>query len=79
MFCTKSFKSLGYLDDLIDSGIDDPISYYKNEVDKMNKKAKKEKEDLAIRKIDESPIKNLGYFLIKGLFNRLVLNIFLIY
>ncbi len=67
----KSFKSLGYLDDLIASGIDDPISFYKNEVDKMNKKVKKEKEDLAIKKIDESPIKNLGYFLIKGVFNKL--------
>lgn len=67
----KSFKSLGYLDDLIASGIDDPISFYKNEVAKMNKKVKKEKEDLAIKKIDESPIKNLGYFLIKGVFNKL--------
>lgn len=67
----KSFKSLGYLDDLIASGIDDPISFYKNEVDKMNKKVKKEKEDLAIKRIDESPIKNLGYFLIKGVFNKL--------
>ena len=67
----KSFKSLGYLDDLIASGIDDPISFYKCEVDKMNKKAKKEKEDLAIKKIDDSPIKNLGYFLIKGVFNKL--------
>lgn len=66
----RSFKSLGYLEDLIASGIDDPISYYKNEVDKMNQKVKKEKEELAIRKIDESPIKNLGYFLIKGLFHR---------
>ena len=37
----------------------------------MNKKAKIEKEELAIRKIDESPVKNLGYFLIKGIFNRL--------
>lgn len=67
----KSFKSLGYLDDLIASGIDDPISFYKSEVDKMNKKAKKEKEDLAIKKIDDSPIKNLGYFLVKGVFNKL--------
>lgn len=67
----KSFKSLGYLDDLIASGIDDPISFYKNEVIKMNKKLKKEKEDLAIKKIDESPIKNLGYFLVKGVFNKL--------
>ncbi|MDY2575676.1 MAG: hypothetical protein SOW55_06905 [Bacilli bacterium] len=37
----------------------------------MNKKVKKDKEELAIRKIDESPIKNLGYFLIKGIFNKL--------
>ncbi|MDD7735179.1 MAG: hypothetical protein PT941_00145 [Bacillales bacterium] len=37
----------------------------------MNKKVKKDKEELAIRKIDESPIKNFGYFLIKGIFNKL--------
>ena len=37
----------------------------------MNKKVKIDKEDLAIRKIDESPVKNLGYFLIKGIFNKL--------
>ena len=66
-----SYKALGYLDDLIASGIDDPISFYKAEVDKMNKKVKKEKEELSIKKIDESPVKNLGYFLIKGLFNKL--------
>ena len=67
----KSYKALGYLDDLIASGIDDPISFYKAEVDKLNKKVKKEKEELSIKKIDESPVKNLGYFLIKGLFNKL--------
>lgn len=37
----------------------------------MNKKFKKEKEELSIKKIGESPVKNLGYFLIKGIFNRL--------
>ena len=37
----------------------------------MNKKVKKEKEELSIKKIGESPVKNLGYFLIKGLFNKL--------
>lgn len=67
----KSYKALGYLDNLIASGIDDPISFYKAEVDKMNKKVKKEKEELSIKKIGESPVKNLGYFLIKGLFNKL--------
>ena len=67
----KSYKALGYLDDLIASGIDDPISFYKAEVDKMNKKVKKEKEELSIKKIGESPVKNLGYFLIKAIFNKL--------
>ena len=67
----KSYKVLGYLDNLIASSIDDSISLYKTEVDKLNKKAKIEKEELAIRSIDESPVKNLGYFLIKGIFNRL--------
>lgn len=67
----KSYKALGYLDDFIASGIDDPISFYKAEVDKLNKKVKKEKEELSIKKIGESPVKNLGYFLIKGLFNKL--------
>ena len=71
----KSYKALGYLDDLIASGIDDPISFYKAEVDKMNKKVKKEKEELSIKKIGESPVKNLGYFLIKGLFNKLNLSL----
>ena len=67
----KCFKSLGYLDDLIASGIDDPISFYKSEVAKMNNKAKKHKEELSVKKIEQSPVKNLGYFLIKGLFNKL--------
>lgn len=67
----KCIKSLGYLNDLIASGIDDPISYYKDEVSRMNKKAKQSKEELSIKKIEQSPIKNLGYFLIKGLFKKL--------
>jgi len=67
----KCFKSLGYLDDLIASGISDPISHFKNEVSKMNKKAKKDKEELSIKKIEQSPVKNLGYFLINALFNKL--------
>ena len=58
----KSYKALGYLDDLIASGIDDPISFYKADVDKLNKNAKIGKEELAIRRIYESPVKNLYYF-----------------
>lgn len=67
----RSVKVLGYLDDIIASGIDDPITYYKNVVASMNDKAKKLKEENKIRKIEKSPIKNLGYFLIKSVFNKL--------
>ena len=34
---TKSYKSLGYVSDLIASGIEDPIAYYSEVVKKMNK------------------------------------------
>lgn len=65
---SKSYKALGYLDDLISEKIPDPISYYKNEVVKMNKKRKEEK----IQKLsDDNPIKNVGYFLIKNIFDSL--------
>ncbi len=39
----RSYKTLGYVDDLIASGIEDPISFYKAEVDKLNKVLKEEK------------------------------------
>ena len=39
----KSYKALGYHDALIASGIDAPISFYKADVDKLNKNAKIEK------------------------------------
>lgn len=62
----KSFKAIGYEQELIDKGIEDPVSYYKNEVDKLNKQASAKKDDDRIRLIsDESPEKYLGYFPLK--------------
>lgn len=62
----KSFKAIGYEQELIDKGIDDPVSYYKNEVEKLNKQASAKKDDDRIRLIsDESPEKYLGYFPLK--------------
>lgn len=34
----KSYKALGHVDDLIQNGIDDPITFYKQEVLELNKK-----------------------------------------
>ena len=32
-----SYKALGYVHKLIDKGIDDPVSFYKNEITKLNR------------------------------------------
>lgn len=64
----RSYKALGYVNDLIAQGIDDPISFYKLEVAKLNAAAKEEKQKLKTKKIsDETPEKSLGYFPLKCL------------
>ena len=63
----KSYKALGYEDKLIESGIDDPIAYYKEEVDRMNSA-----NDQSCHKlIGESPKRYLGYFPITSILNKL--------
>ena len=59
-------KSIGYVSDLKEKRIADPINYYKNHVKEMNVQLKTNKE----RKINNSPIRNLGYFLIDAMFNN---------
>lgn len=67
----KSFKSLGYLNELTASGIEDPISYFSNEVKKLNDELKNKKELEKIKLIDESPVRYLGHFPIKNIFDGL--------
>lgn len=71
--CTshKSYKSLGYINDLITSGIDDPIDFYSKEVKQLNINAKNLKEANKIKLIEDSPKRFLGYFPIKNLFDGL--------
>lgn len=73
---TKSFKKLGYVCDLISDDMPDPVAYYKKYVEEMNKELK-QKEEPQIGAT--SSTKNLGYFLLKAMFDRLgmdnVLNI----
>lgn len=39
----RSFKPIGYVHELIQQGIDDPISFYKEEIFKLNQSLKVEK------------------------------------
>ena len=64
----RSYKAIGYVHELIEKGMDDPISFYKEEVAKLNsqlnieRKAKKEKEIS-----EETPERLLGYFPLKNI------------
>ena len=58
----RSYKAIGYVQDLINKGICNPIEYYKNIVNEMNEQRKKEIKEARVKEIEESPIKNIGYF-----------------
>lgn len=67
----RSYKAIGYIHDLIDAGIPDPIAYYSDIVAQMNAEAKKHKEENKIKQICESPENYVGYFLLKGIYDKL--------
>lgn len=63
-----SFKPIGYVHELQEKGIDDPISFYKEEVKKLNQKVHQKNQSEKTRQIsDESPERFLGYFPMKNL------------
>lgn len=64
----KSYKALGYVSDLIESGIPDPISYYTDYVKRLNNELNNKK-DLQIS--DTSTQKYAGHFLVKAMFDLL--------
>ena len=55
----QTYKSLGSIETAIKNGIEDPVSYYQEEVDKLNHDMADKKE---IKIGTVSPIKYLGYF-----------------
>ena len=64
----RSYKPIGYVHELQAKGIEDPISFYKEEVQKLNQEFQKRKQAEKVRKIsEESPEKLLGYFPLKNL------------
>jgi len=64
----RSFKALGYVDNLKAQGIEDPVAFYKAEVDRMNEDRKKSSERLIG---SSSAIRYLGYFPFKAILNKL--------
>lgn len=62
----RSYRAIGYVNELQAKGIPDPVSYYKAEVVKLNTQKKNEKAAKKAKQIsDETPEKYLGYFLLK--------------
>ena len=67
----RSYKAIGYVQDLIDSGIPDPIKYYSDVIKQMNQDAKRIKEEKKEKQISASPENHLGYFLLKNIYDDL--------
>lgn len=68
----RSYQPIGYVHQLQEEGIDDPIAFYKDEVQKLNQELKKKKQNEKTRQIsEESPEKLLGYFPLKNLCDSL--------
>lgn len=67
----KSYKSLGYVEELTASGITNPVAYFTDEVKKLNTEFKCMKELKKTKLIDESPIRYLGFFPIKNIYDGL--------
>ena len=63
----RSVRPLGYVTKLKAQGIEDPVSYYKDEVDRMNAERKEKKEEKKKLISKESPEKFLGYFPMKNI------------
>lgn len=64
----RSYKAIGYVSDLIEKGITDPVAFYQREVDVLNEKLAQQK---ALQIGERSLSSNVGYFLSKALFDYL--------
>ena len=68
----KSVKVIGYHENLLKDGIEDPLTYAKNMVAEMEKARKDELENKNKQKITGvSPIKKIGYLLPIAVMNKL--------
>jgi len=64
----RSFKAIGYVNELIANGIEDPVSFYKEEVAKLNQQLAMERNQKKEKQISEdTPERLLGYFPLKNI------------
>ena len=64
----KSHRAVGYVHELIQAGIEDPIAHFQREVDLLNKQRRDKKVKERARQISESsPERFLGYFPLKNI------------
>lgn len=64
----RSYKPVGYVHELVESGIEDPISHFQVEVDELNRQHNEKKAAEKVKTIsDDSPEKLLGYFPLKNI------------
>lgn len=64
----RSYKPLGYVHELQEKGISDPITFYKEEIKKLNQELQLKKQSEKAQQIsNDSPEKFLGYFPLKNL------------
>ena len=69
---SRSVESFGYVSDLISDGIPDPISYYKEYVEKKNQeRAVSTADETRPRAFTSQFGKNIGYFLVSALLSEL--------
>ena len=67
----RSYKALGYVNDLTSSGIGDPISYYSEVIHGMNEQLNLSKQKDREKQISSSPERHVGYFLLKAVLDGL--------
>lgn len=67
----KAYEVLGYEKDLVKKGIENPIEYYQDVVDKLNDEAKFVKTSKTSSLIRETPYQYIGYFPLKIIMNSL--------
>ena len=68
----KSYKAIGYVDELIARGTKDPVAKAQAEVKRLNDELKAKEDGEKARKIGKSsPQRFLGYFVLKAVANSL--------
>lgn len=67
----KLYASYGSVETLKDKGIEDPVSYYQAEVDRLNSERKKIKAASKEKQIGKSPMRYIGHFPFVAILNTL--------